>query len=156
MPAVQLKEVARGFTSYHPGVDLTAPYGSPVRAAMGGTVIFRGVYFGYGNMIDIQLGDGTVTRYAHLSAYAAGLRVGSTITTGTQIGNIGTSGQAHGAHLHFEVRINGRPTDPKPYLALAACTSQQRPLLEEARAPEAPRPATSAPEADTRPGGLFQ
>jgi murein DD-endopeptidase MepM/ murein hydrolase activator NlpD len=156
MPALQLKQVARGYTSYHPGLDLTAPYGSPVRAAMGGSVIFAGTYFGYGNMIDIQLGDGTVTRYAHLSAYAAGLRVGRMIATGEQIGRIGTSGHAHGAHLHFEVRINGRAADPKPYLALAACTPAQRPLLEEARAPEPAARAGALPASDARPGGLFQ
>jgi murein DD-endopeptidase MepM/ murein hydrolase activator NlpD len=156
MPAVQLKQVARGYTGFHPGLDLTAPYGSPVRAAMGGSVIFVGTYFGYGNMVDIQLGDGTVTRYAHLSAYAADLRVGHSVATGEQIGKIGTSGHAHGAHLHFEVRIGGRPTDPKPYLALAACTPQQRPLLEEALAPETARRSSVSSGSDMRPGGLFQ
>jgi murein DD-endopeptidase MepM/ murein hydrolase activator NlpD len=154
MPAVQLKQVARGFSRFHAGQDLTAPYGSPVRAAMGGNVIFRGTYFGYGNMVDIQLGDGTVTRYAHLSAFAQGLHVGGTVSTGEQIGKIGTSGFAHGAHLHFEVRIDGRPVDPKPYLALAPCAPTQLPLVEEARAPDAPKGAKA--ESEMRPGGLFQ
>ncbi len=149
MPAAQLKQVARGMTANHPGLDLTAPYGSPVRAAMAGTVSFVGTYFGYGQMIDIRLDDGTVTRYAHLSAFARDLRTGHHVATGEPIGNVGTSGHAHGAHLHFEVRLGGRPTDPKPYLALSNCTARPQVEIEEARAPD------KLPS-DGRPGGLFQ
>ena len=136
MPAAQLKTVSRGFSRYHSGVDLTAPYGSPVRAAAAGTVIFTGVYFGYGNMIDLRHADGTVTRYAHLSKFARGLRVGTEVTLGQEIGNIGTSGHAHGAHLHFEVRVNGHAIDPEPYLAISACPTGGDNALEVARAPE--------------------
>jgi len=138
MPAAQLKQVSRGFTRYHSGVDLTAPYGSPVRAAAAGTVIFAGTYFGYGNMIDLRHEDGTVTRYAHLSRFAKGLRVGTGVAMGESIGSIGTSGQAHGPHLHFEVRVNGHAIDPEPYLALSQCpTGPSGPAIEEAHAPEA-------------------
>lgn len=141
MPVVQLKQVARGFGrtpggGFHSGQDLTAPYGSPVRAAIGGTVVFAGSYFGYGNMIDIASGTGMVTRYAHLSAFARGLRVGSAVMTGAQIGSIGTSGHAHGSHLHFEVRIHGVAVDPKPFLALAPCVLGPQTPVEEARAPD--------------------
>ena len=146
MPAVQLKQVARGLSSYHPGLDLTAPYGSPIRAAMAGTVTFVGTYFGYGRMVDIQHDGGTVTRYAHMSAYAPGLRVGRIVGTGEEIGRVGNSGFAHGAHLHFEVRVNGKPMDPKPYLALAACTVPAHTAIEVAK----------APLDEGRPGGLFQ
>src|SRR5277367_4041087 len=67
MPVVKLKQVSRGFGptpghGFHTGVDLTAPYGSPVRAAAGGTVVFAGTFFGYGNMIDLRHPDGLVTR----------------------------------------------------------------------------------------------
>lgn len=144
MPASALKQVARGFTSYHSGVDLTAPYGSPVRAASAGKVVFTGSYFGYGNMVDLQHNDGTVTRYAHLSAFARDATLGHAYTAGETIGKIGTSGHAHGAHLHFEVRINGTAVDPKPFLALARCPTQPGVAIEEARAPEG------------RPGGFFQ
>ena len=141
MPVMQLKQVARGFGrmpggGFHNGVDMTAPYGSAVRAAAGGTVVFAGTYFGYGQMIDIVSESGVVTRYAHLSAFTRGLRVGSAVITGATIGAIGTSGQAHGPHLHFEVRINGVAVDPKPSLALAPCVLAPAPPLEEARAPE--------------------
>ena len=58
MPAAALKQVSRGFSGHHSGVDLTAPYGSPVRAADAGTVVFAGTYFGYGNMIDLRHPNG--------------------------------------------------------------------------------------------------
>jgi murein DD-endopeptidase MepM/ murein hydrolase activator NlpD len=139
MPATQLKQVSRGLSSYHAGLDLTAPYGSPVRAAAAGEVVFRGSYFGYGNMVDIRHEDGVVTRYGHLSSFAPGLMVGMLVGGGVQIGSVGTSGHAHGAHLHFEVRVNGRPTDPKPMLALADCRfNPQAPIdtIEQAQAPD--------------------
>jgi murein DD-endopeptidase MepM/ murein hydrolase activator NlpD len=138
MPVVKLKQVTRGFgptpgNGFHSGVDLTAPYGSPVLAAAGGTVVFAGTFYGYGNMIDIRHPDGLVTRYAHLSAFAPGLRVGSPVDSGGLIGDIGTSGHAHGPHLHFEVRVDGKAVDPKPYLGLAASPKPERPRLLEAR-----------------------
>ena len=136
MPVMQLKQVSRGFSAYHPGIDLMAPYGSPLRAATAGTVVFAGTYFGYGNMIDIALPDGTVTRYAHLSKFAPGLRTGTVLQTGDLIGAVGTSGHAHGPHLHFEVRVNGRAVDPKPFISLAVCTKgPATDPIEEARAP---------------------
>jgi hypothetical protein len=137
MPAAQLKQYSRGFTNRHAGVDLTAPYGSPVRAAAGGTVIFAGRYFGYGNMIDIRHADSSVTRYAHLSKFSPGVKPGTDVALGETIGAIGTSGQAHGAHLHFEVRVDGHAIDPAPFLALAQCpTGNTGPLVEEANAPD--------------------
>ncbi len=135
MPVVKLKQVTRGFgptpgNGFHSGVDLTAPYGSPVQAAAPGTVVFAGTFYGYGNMLDIRHPDGLVTRYAHLSAFAPGLRVGICVETGGMIGAIGTSGHAHGPHLHFEVRVDGKAVDPKPYLGLGAAP---KPLLLDVR-----------------------
>jgi murein DD-endopeptidase MepM/ murein hydrolase activator NlpD len=138
MPVVKLKQVSRGFGptpghGFHTGVDLTAPYGSPVRAAAAGTVVFAGGFYGYGNMLDIRHADGLVTRYAHLSAFAPGVRVGAEVPNGGMIGAIGTSGHAHGPHLHFEVRVDGRAVDPKPYLALADAPAPAQPTLLQAR-----------------------
>src|SRR5580658_3097860 len=121
MPAVQLRVLSRGFSAHHSGVDLMAPYGSPIRAAAGGTVIYAGWYYAYGNIVDIQHADGVITRYAHMSAFAPGIAHGTPVAAGEVIGQIGTSGNAHGAHVHFEVRIDGHPVDPKPYLGLAVC-----------------------------------
>ena len=149
MPAAQLKQVSRGVSKAHSGLDLTAPYGSPVRAALGGTVIFIGMYFGYGRMVDIRHANGMVTRYAHLASFAVGIKPGAVVEAGGFLGAVGTSGHAHGPHLHFEVRIDGHPTDPKPYLGLAACQTAPRPgiePLEEARAPERVPPRDARPK----------
>jgi len=98
----------------HYGQDIAARYGSPVKAARSGVVIANGWYGGYGKYLDVRHEGGIVTRYAHLSA--ANVRVGQGVNRGQQIGKIGTSGWATGPHLHFEVRVNGRPVDPRPWL----------------------------------------
>lgn len=137
MPAMQLRQVSRGFSAYHSGVDLMAPYGSPIRAAAGGTVVYAGWYYAYGKIVDIQHADGVITRYAHISAFAPGIARGTPVAAGQIIGKIGTTGRAHGAHVHFEVRINGHAVDPKPYIGLVACpTGPKLPPVEEARGPE--------------------
>ena len=139
MPAVQLHSVTRGFSPTHSGIDLAAPYGSPIRAAAGGTVVYAGWYSAYGNIIDIQHADGVLTRYGHMSAFATGIARGMPVTQGQIIGDIGTTGNAHGAHVHFEVRIDGHPVDPKPFLSLAVCpTTPPLAPLEEARTPTSP------------------
>src|ERR1700722_1256340 len=121
MPAMQLRVLSRGFTQIHSGVDLMAPYGSSIRAAAGGTVVYAGWYYAYGKIVDIQHTDGIITRYAHMSAFATGVARGTPVSAGQVIGQIGMTGRAHGAHVHFEVRIDGHAVDPKPYLGLAAC-----------------------------------
>lgn len=142
MPVPDLKAVGRGYVSGgHAGIDLLAPQGSPVRAAEAGMVSYAGRYFGYGNMVDLMHRDGTVTRYAHLSAFAPGLRAGSIVAGGSSLGAVGATGHATAPHLHFEVRVDGRAVDPKPALALAVCHHEpaSREPIEEARAPEALR-----------------
>lgn len=137
MPAAALKAVGRGFVpGGHPGIDLLAPNGSPVRAAAAGTVVYAGRFYGYGNMVDVEHPDGTVTRYGHLSAFAPGLRRGTDVNAGDVLGRVGATGHATTPHLHFEVRVNDRPIDPKPALDLAACqrAPASREPLEEARA----------------------
>ena len=121
MPPANLRQISRGFSAYHSGIDLMAPYGSPIRAAAGGTVAYAGWYFGYGRIVDIQHADGVVTRYAHMTDFAPGIAAGTPVSAGQIIGRVGTTGLAHGPHVHFEVRLNGHPVDPKPYLGLAAC-----------------------------------
>ena len=160
MPVAQLKTVGRGYQRGHGGIDLMAPYGSPVQAAAAGSVAYAGRYYAYGNIVDLRHADGSITRYAHLSRIAANLRPGSTVTAGETIGAIGTSGNAHGAHLHFEVRVDGHPIDPKPFLGLAMCTRSKAPTprIEETRGPTRPGSEAAAWQAmvDARPGGLFQ
>jgi len=94
--------ITRGFTSYHNGIDLAASPGTPVMAANGGRVIFSGWNgFGYGYMIAIVHGN-TMTVYGHLSAYYTSC--GQDVFAGQVIGEVGSSGNSSGPHLHFEIR----------------------------------------------------
>lgn len=99
---------------YHGGVDLAAPHGTTVRAARSGTVVRAGWWGTYGNAVVLDHGDGTETRYAHLSAVS--VRVGQPVRQGDELGRVGSTGASTGPHLHFEVRFDGRAVDPLPYL----------------------------------------
>src|SRR5579872_2626213 len=105
-PVPQSKGISQGFgpqrQGFHSGIDLPAPYGSPVTAAASGTVVYAGWYFQYGKMIDVKDGD-TITRYAHLSVIDPAIRPDRPVTVGQRLGAIGATGHAHGPHLHFEV-----------------------------------------------------
>jgi murein DD-endopeptidase MepM/ murein hydrolase activator NlpD len=103
-----------GAPDFHPGLDIAAPTGTTVTAAAGGTVIMAQWYGGYGNYILIDHGGGYSTGYGHLSAmYVSN---GQSVKRGQAIGAIGMTGEATGPHLHFEVRIDGKPVDPSPRL----------------------------------------
>ncbi|MEX1257043.1 MAG: peptidoglycan DD-metalloendopeptidase family protein [Gemmatimonadota bacterium] len=96
----------------HIGVDYAAASGTPVMATADGTVTLRGVNGGYGNSIEIRHANGFMTRYAHLSGYASGLRAGGRVSQGQVIGYVGMTGQATGPHLHYEMHRNGSAVDP--------------------------------------------
>jgi murein DD-endopeptidase MepM/ murein hydrolase activator NlpD len=98
----------------HAGIDIGVPYGTPIHAAASGTVVLAGWVGGYGNYTCIDHGGGLATCYAHQSAFA--VSVGSQVSQGQVIGDVGSTGHSFGAHLHFEVRINGNPVDPLGYL----------------------------------------
>ena len=114
-----------GEGAFHAGLDFKGPIGAPIYAAAKGTVTFAGVKQGYGNVIEVSHGNGLLTRYAHMSAFRA--RVGQPVEAGAVIGAIGSTGRSTGPHLHFEVRINDRPVNPRPFLEAAPH------VLEEAR-----------------------
>lgn len=95
---------------FHNGVDIAAPYGTPVRAADSGTVTFRGWRGGYGRLIIIEHGNGYSTYYAHLSSYE--VELGQAVEKGEVIGRVGSSGRSTGPHTHFEIRKNGEPVNP--------------------------------------------
>jgi murein DD-endopeptidase MepM/ murein hydrolase activator NlpD len=99
---------------FHTGQDIDADIGTPVQAAANGTVIFAGWQNGYGQLVVIDHGEGLTTRYGHLSQIDA--TVGQSITRGTILGLTGSTGRSTGPHLHYEVRINDKPVDPRPYL----------------------------------------
>lgn len=97
----------------HKGIDLAANSGTPIEAALDGTVYFSGVANGYGNVVMIDHGDNTETVYAHCST----LKVsnGEIVTKGQIIAEVGSTGDSTGPHLHFEIRVNGSPVDPLKY-----------------------------------------
>jgi murein DD-endopeptidase MepM/ murein hydrolase activator NlpD len=98
----------------HAGIDLAAPEGTPIRAADDGTVILAGWTGGYGNYTCISHGGAISTCYGHQSRL--GTSAGANVSKGQVIGYVGNTGHSFGAHLHFEVRINGNPVDPMGYL----------------------------------------
>jgi murein DD-endopeptidase MepM/ murein hydrolase activator NlpD len=98
----------------HTGIDFRASTGTPITAARAGEVVFAGWRGGYGNCTIIDHGGGLATLYAHQSALK--VEAGDVVSRGQVIGAAGSTGFATGPHLHFEVRVNGTPTDPMPYL----------------------------------------
>ncbi|MDQ7800882.1 MAG: peptidoglycan DD-metalloendopeptidase family protein [Armatimonadota bacterium] len=99
-----------GIVRPHHGVDIAAPWGTPVRAAGGGTVVYAGWFGGYGKLVVVDHGGGVATLYGHLSSILVSL--GQRVGEGDLVGRVGSTGYSTGPHLHFEIRVNGRPVDP--------------------------------------------
>jgi murein DD-endopeptidase MepM/ murein hydrolase activator NlpD len=106
-----------GSAAFHAGLDFKAPLGAPIYSAARGTVAFAGQRPGYGNCVEIDHGNGLLTRYAHMSAFRT--RVGESVRPGQVIGAVGSTGRSTGPHLHFEVRLNGQAVNPRPFLEVA-------------------------------------
>ena len=106
-----------GSPAFHAGLDFKGPMGAAIYSAARGKVAFVGQRPGYGNCVEIDHGNGLRTRYAHMSAFRA--RVGQSVTAGQLIGAVGSTGRSTGPHLHFEVRLNGQPVNPRPFLEVA-------------------------------------
>ena len=99
---------------FHPGMDIDGERGSIVVAPANGTVIKSGWQGGYGNMIEIDHGNGLTTRYGHLSRI--NIQVGDTIQRGQEMGLVGSTGRSTGPHLHFEIRLNDKAINPRRFL----------------------------------------
>ncbi|MBR8463737.1 peptidoglycan DD-metalloendopeptidase family protein [Campylobacter sp. faydin G-24] len=97
----------------HLGVDYGAPRGTPIRSAGDGTIKFVGNKTGYGKVIIIKHAGGYETLYAHLNAFAKGIKVGNKVKQGTLIAYVGTSGMSTGPHLHFGLYLNNKPINPE-------------------------------------------
>ena len=135
----------RGRAAMHAGIDLAGPYGTPIYATADGIVgqaeYNRG---GYGNLVEINHGQGIQTRYGHLSRYAAS--AGQRVRRGQLIGYMGSTGRSTGSHLHYEVRIDGRAVNPVPFITQAAAIAQSAGRQRARHAARDRRP-------DRRPGG---
>ncbi|TAM77493.1 hypothetical protein EPN44_02870 [bacterium] len=103
-----------GRMDFHPGIDIAAPTGATIAAAAPGHVIYAGWYGGYGNAVIIDHGSSVATLYGHCSQIF--VTVGQDVQRGQAIAAVGSTGMATGPHLHFEVRVNGKPTDPTALL----------------------------------------
>jgi len=103
-----------GVRKFHTGVDLAGPNHAAIRAADSGSVLYTGWYGGYGKVVIVSHGNGMATLYAHMSRTA--VEAGQNVSRGDVVGYEGTTGFSTGPHLHFEVRVNGKPNNPLEFL----------------------------------------
>lgn len=120
-----------GRRRHHEGIDIGAAAGTPILAANGGLVVYsHNGMAGYGNVVIITHGDGTLTLYAHCTATF--VVAGQHVTRGQVIAIVGDTGLAHGAHLHFEYRVNGVSQDPEPlFIGRPPARGESAPSTEE-------------------------
>lgn len=103
-----------GRREFHSGLDISSPTGTPVYATAKGQVIFAGKDGAYGLTVIIDHGSGIATSYSHLHSIVA--KTGQSVSRGELVGHVGSTGRTTGPHLHYEVRLNGIPVDPKRYI----------------------------------------
>lgn len=101
----------------HKGYDMAQSCGATIFASGPGRVITAGSYYGWGNTVRIDHGDGLVTLYGHMQWNSIRVSVGDDVAAGTPLGAEGNTGRSFGCHLHFEVQRDGDPTDPQPFMA---------------------------------------
>jgi murein DD-endopeptidase MepM/ murein hydrolase activator NlpD len=100
--------------SMHQGLDISTPHGQPVQSPSDGTVVFNGTEGGYGKVMVIDHGYGVKTRYGHLSETF--VRLGERVARGQKVAAVGNTGRSTGPHLHYEVRVNGIPENPRKFV----------------------------------------
>jgi murein DD-endopeptidase MepM/ murein hydrolase activator NlpD len=103
-----------GRGAQHGGLDMAGAHGEPIYAAAAGRVIRAERFGAYGNTVDIDHGRGIMTRYAHLSSFK--VQVGDRVAMGQKIAGMGSTGRSTGTHLHYEIRIDGQPVNPRPFV----------------------------------------
>jgi murein DD-endopeptidase MepM/ murein hydrolase activator NlpD len=137
-----------GRGALHTGLDFPADVGTPIVAAAGGMVVTTDVHPGYGNMVEIDHGNGLITRYAHASRVL--VKTGDLVKRGQNVAQVGNTGRSTGPHLHFEVLVDGVPQNPTRFLAGRGSA----PGASQASAdrPRRTRAATGAASAASTPG----
>ncbi len=103
-----------GRPTAHNGLDFRAPYSSPITATARGVIRFAGTRQGYGRVVEIDHGNGFVTRYAHMRRIS--VKKGQKVKLHDKVGELGSSGRSTGPHIHYEIRYNGKPQDPKRFI----------------------------------------
>jgi murein DD-endopeptidase MepM/ murein hydrolase activator NlpD len=103
-----------GYGAIHSGIDIACKYGSPVRVAAKGVVVFTGYKPFYGNLVAVDHGNGYITRYGHCSSIL--VQVGKIVNKGEVIARVGSTGRSTGPHVHYEVLVNGVPINPLSFL----------------------------------------
>ncbi len=126
-----------GRSALHSGLDFPAEPGTPVVAAAGGLVVTREVHPAYGNLLEIDHGNGLLTRYAHNQAIEVPL--GALVRRGQRVATVGNTGRSTGPHLHFEVLVDGAPQDPARFLAGGTAGTPLRLAREPFARPPRPR-----------------
>ncbi|MCF6302139.1 MAG: M23 family metallopeptidase [Devosiaceae bacterium] len=101
----------------HTGLDIRGKYGDAVRATGSGKVVYAARKGGYGNFVEIDHGNGLITRYAHMNAIL--VKKGQRVKAGFQIGKVGSTGRSTGPHLHFEIRRDQSAVNPADFLAVS-------------------------------------
>ncbi len=112
-----------GRAALHTGLDFPAETGTPITAAAGGIVVTREWHPAYGNVLEIDHGNGLITRYAHCASIEVAL--GALVKRGQLVAKVGNTGRSTGSHLHFEVLVDGAPQDPARFLAAGAAVPRQ-------------------------------
>ena len=142
-----------GNTAMHAGLDMAGAYGEPIYAAADGVVATGGRSGAYGNLIELDHGKGLATRYGHLSAVL--VQPGTRVKQGQLIGRMGSTGRSTGTHLHYEIRIDGRAVNPRPYLeASAFMLAAQARGGAEVEGPSLDEPLTMVSAAPVTLGGM--
>lgn len=116
-PFGKRRDPKTGGTRMHEGADFASPHGTPIYATADGVVSHAGWLGGYGRLVKIKHEFGIETRYAHMSNIR--VKVGQRVSRGDRIGDMGNSGRSTGTHLHYEVRLNGKPVNPMTYIKAA-------------------------------------
>jgi murein DD-endopeptidase MepM/ murein hydrolase activator NlpD len=99
---------------HHEGIDLAAPHGAQIRSIADGQVIYSDPHGGYGKMVVVRHASGLTSHYGHCETLR--VSIGARVKAGDVLGTVGSTGLSTGPHLHFEIRINGKATDPERYL----------------------------------------
>jgi murein DD-endopeptidase MepM/ murein hydrolase activator NlpD len=115
-PFSQVNEQGEGILGYHSGLDICNAEGTPIQATADGEVVEAGWMDRYGNGVVVAHSDKVETLYAHMSKVR--VHTGQKVSRGDILGFMGRTGNATGVHLHYEVRLNGRPVNPQPYMRL--------------------------------------